>query len=121
MILTVTGYTTGEIKVEDGDYGKNATICVRAKSIGGKQSHFVNATFYGKVIDTLLKYCNEDGRQVTLTGGVKKMVEKEKKDGNKYVAVYMQGYNFSIPENRGPGEERYASGNRKRNDDEVAF
>ena len=123
MIITATGYTTGEIKVEEGEYGRNATICIRAKTINGKQTNFINATFYGKKIDVLQKYVNEDGRQVTITGGVKQMTEKTKKDGTKYIATYVEGYQFSIPENSGPGEERYSGSKRKTepSEEEVPF
>jgi single-stranded DNA-binding protein len=123
MIITATGYTTGEIKVEEGEYGRNATVCIRAKTINGKQTNFINATFYGKKIDVLQKYVNEDGRQVTITGGVKQIAEKTKKDGNKYIVTYMEGYQFSIPENSGPGEERYSSSKGKKAsvDEDVAF
>jgi single-stranded DNA-binding protein len=122
MLLTVTGYTTGEIKVEDGEYGKNATICIRAKSVSGKQTSFVNAVFYGKKIETLQKYVNQDGRQVTVSGGVKQIIEKTKKDGSKYYAIYMEGYQFSIPEMNGPGEEKYANSKRSSvSDEDVAF
>lgn len=121
MILTATGYTTGEVKVEEGDYGRNATVCIRAKSTNGKQVNYINATFYGKRIEALQKYVNEDGRQVTLSGGVKQIVEKTKKDGTKYFAIYMEGYQFSVPENRGPGEENVSTRRSSVSESEIAF
>jgi hypothetical protein len=123
MILTATGYTTGEIQVKDTDYGKTATVSIRCKSGNGKQSYFVNAVFYGKKIELAQRYINQDGRQVTITGLIKNVLQKEsKKDNTPYYAIYMDGFHFTIPENSGPGEERYASKRGSSvSDEDVAF
>lgn len=123
MILTATGYTTGEIQVKDTDYGKTATVSIRCKSGNGKQSYFVNAVFYGKKIELAQRYINQDGRQVTITGLIKNVLQKEsKKDNTPYYAIYMDGFHFTIPENSGPGEERYGSKRGSSvSDEDVAF
>lgn len=100
LTLVASGYVTGEVQVKDGDYGKTATVGIRSKTTNGKQTHFVNATFYGKKIDTAVKFM-EDGRQVTLVGSVKNIAQKKKKDGTEYVAVYMDATDFTIPERQG--------------------
>jgi single-stranded DNA-binding protein len=100
LTIVASGYVTGEVKVNDSDYGKNATVSIRSKTTNGKQTHFINANFYGKRIDTALKYM-EDGRQVTIVGTVKSISPKKKKDGTDYVAVYMDATDFSLPENQG--------------------
>lgn len=100
LTLVASGYVTGEVQVKDGDYGKSATVGIRSKTTNGKQTHFVNATFYGKKIETVVKFM-EDGRQVTLVGSVKNIAPKKKKDGTEYVAVYMDATDFTIPERQG--------------------
>jgi len=100
LAITANGYVTGELKIQDGDYGKSAVLGIRCKSGNGKQTHFVNATFYGKKIETVTKFM-EDGRQVTLVGSVKNIAQKKKKDGTEYVAVYMDATDFTIPERQG--------------------
>ena len=120
MILTVTGYTTGELQIKDGDYGKTATVSIRCKSGNGKQTYFVNAVWYGKKIELAERYINQDGRQITVTGMIKTIMQKEsKKDKTIYYAIYMDGYHFSIPENSGPGEEGYSSGRKKSYSDDM--
>ena len=97
LTLVANGYVTGEVKVEDGDYGKRAVVSIRSKTTNGKQTHYVNATFYGKKIDTVSKFM-EDGRQVTIVGSVKTILPKKKKDGTEYVAFYMDATDFTLPE-----------------------
>lgn len=57
---------------------------------------YVNAKFYGKRMEVITKYI-DDGDQVTVAGSVALMVEKTKKDGTKYSAVYMNGSDFTLP------------------------
>lgn len=124
MILTATGYTTGELQIKENDYGKTATVSIRCKSGNGKQVYFVNAVWYGKKIELAQRYINQDGRQITVTGIIKNVIQKEsKKDNTPYYAIYMDGFHFSIPENSGPGEERYSGGKKSSSisDDDVAF
>lgn len=124
MILTATGYTTGELQIKDGDYGKTATVSIRCKSGNGKQVYFINAVWYGKKIELAQRYINQDGRQITITGMIKTVIQKEaKKDNTPYYAIYMDGYHFSIPENSGPGEERYSSSKKQASysEEDVAF
>lgn len=112
--LTVSGFVTGEVKREESEYGKRGILTVRAKTASGKQSHYVNATFYGKRIDTVEKFM-EDGRLVSISGVVKNMTPKKKKDGTDYIAIYMDGCDFSLPE-RQSAESGYAS-----KEDDVPF
>lgn len=103
LSLVANGFVTGEVKVEDGEYGKRAVVSIRSKTTNGKQTHYVNASFYGKKIDTVVKFM-EDGRQVTIVGSVKAISPKKKKDGTDYAAVYMDATDFSLPERQGSGE-----------------
>lgn len=100
LSLVAGGYVTGEVKVEDGDYGKRGVVSLRCKTTNGKQTHYVNATFYGKKIDTVVRFM-EDGRQVSIVGSVKNITPKKKKDGTDYVAIYMDASDFTIPEQQG--------------------
>lgn len=124
MILTATGYTTGELQIKETDYGKTATVSIRCKSGNGKQSYYVNAVWYGKKIEQAQKYINQDGRQITVVGLVKNILHKTReKDNTTYYVIYMDGFHFTIPENSGPGEERY-SGQKKSSsysDDEMGI
>lgn len=120
LTLVATGYTSGTIKREDSEYGKNGTISIRCKTSNGKHVCYVNATFYGKQIDVIEKFVG-DGRQITIIGRVNKIIEKEKKDGTKYSAVYMYGDSFTIPENNGPGEDRYSKGGKSRSQEQGGF
>jgi single-stranded DNA-binding protein len=97
--LTATGYVSGKPKIESSDYGDSCTISIRCKCAGGKHMSYVNAKFYGKRMDVIEKYI-DDGDQVTVAGSVALMVEKTKKDGTKYSAVYVNGSDFTLP-NRG--------------------
>ena len=110
--ITAHGYVTGEVKVQDGDYGKSGVLGIRCKAGNGKQTHFVNAVFYGKRIETAQKYL-EDGRQITIVGSVKSILPKEKKDGTKYVAMYVDVQDFTLPEMKS-SEEGYSSAARSR-------
>ena len=112
LSITAHGYVTGELKVQDGDYGKSGVLGIRCKSGNGKQTHFVNAVFYGKRIEVAQKYL-EDGRQVTVVGSVKSIVSKEKKDGTKYVAMYVDVQEFTLPEIKS-SEESYSAAARSR-------
>lgn len=118
LTLVASGYVTGEVKVEDGDYGKRGIVSIRAKTTNGKQTHYINATFYGKKIETASRFF-EDGRQVTLVGSVKSVVPKKKKDGTDYVAVYMDATDFTVPE-RQDIEGGY-KGKAPAGDEDVAF
>ena len=100
LSLIASGYVTGEVKVEDTEYGRRGTISIRSKTTNGKQRHYVNGSIYGKKIETAAKFM-EDGRQVSLIGSVKNIVPKKNKDGSDYVAIYMDVTDFTIPENRG--------------------
>lgn len=120
LSLVANGFVTGEVKVEDGEYGKRATVSIRSKTTNGKQTHYVNATFYGKRIDTVVKYM-EDGRQVTIIGSVKTITPKKKKDGTDYVAIYMDGNDFSLPERQSGNESYRPKSNNSASEDDVAF
>lgn len=100
LSLIASGYVTGEVKVEDTEYGKRGTVSIRAKTTNGKQTHYINASFYGKKIDTAVKYM-EDGRQISIIGSVKAVVPKKKKDGTDFSAIYMDATDFTIPEKQG--------------------
>lgn len=125
LSITANGYVTGEVKVQDGEYGRNGVVGIRCKTGNGKQSHYVNAVFYGKKIETAQKYL-EDGRQVTVVGSIKSIAPKKKKDGTDYVAMYVDVQEFSLPEMKS-SEEGYAAANRSRKavasipDEDVAF
>lgn len=96
--LTVSGYTSGELKVEDSDYGKRGTLSLRASIPGKKQqNHYVNAVFYGKKIETAQKYI-QDGRQITITGQVRTILCKRRKDESEYVSIYVDVSEFTLPE-----------------------
>jgi single-stranded DNA-binding protein len=97
LTITASGFITGEPKVEDGEYGKRATVTIRAKTTNGKQTHYINAIFYGKRIETVTRYM-ADGRQVSIVGAVKAIMGKKKKDGTEYSSVYMDAYDFTLPE-----------------------
>lgn len=109
LTLVANGYVTGEVKAEETDYGRRAVVSIRAKTTNGKQSHFVNATFYGKKIETVTKFM-EDGRLVTIVGSVKTIANKTKKDGTEYVAIYMDATDFTLPERQ--SEEQMPSQRR---------
>jgi single-stranded DNA-binding protein len=115
LSITASGYITGEPKVEDTEYGKRATITIRAKTSNGKQTHYINAVFYGKRIETVCKYM-ADGRQVSIIGSVRQMSGKKKNDGTEYSSIYMDASDFSLPELNGGDPDR-----RKPIDEEVAF
>lgn len=124
LALTANGYVTGEVKVQDGEYGKSAVLGVRCKSLNGKETHYVNAVFYGKKIELAQKYL-EDGRQVTIVGSIRSIRPKKKKDGTEYVAMYLDVQEFSLPEMKS-SEEGYATAARARKnvseiEDDVAF
>lgn len=107
LTLVANGYITGDVKVEDGDYGKRAVVSIRSRTTNGKQSHYINATFYGKKIETVSKYM-EDGRQVTIVGSVKTILPKKKKDGTDFVAIYMDATDFTLPERQGQEDSGYS-------------
>lgn len=111
--LTATGYVTGEVKIEDGEYGKRGILTIRARTATGKQTHFINATFYGKKIDVVQKYM-EDGRQVAVSGVVKNMMGKKSKNGDDYCSIYMDCTDFSLPERQ--NESSGSRGNSKQSD-----
>jgi single-stranded DNA-binding protein len=94
--LSATGYVSGKPKIESGDYGDSCTISLRCKGKGGKHVFYVNAKFYGKQMAVIEKYI-EDGDQVSVNGSVALAVEKTKKDGTKYSAIYMSGNDFCLP------------------------
>ena len=125
LAITANGYVTGELKIQDGDYGKSAVLGIRCKSGNGKQTHFVNAVFYGKKIDLAQRFL-EDGRQVTVVGSMKNIVGKQRKDGTDYVAMYVDVQEFSLPEIKS-SEEGYSDAARSRKNvasvdaDEVPF
>jgi single-stranded DNA-binding protein len=102
--VAITGYVTGNVEVENNDYGKRATLSLRVKS--GKQTHYFNCYFYGKKIELAEKYMH-DGRQVSLTGSVRAVSGKKRKDDTDYCAFYVDVSDFSFPE-RLDGEERYS-------------
>lgn len=118
LTLVASGYVTGEAKIEDTDYGKRCIASIRSKTTNGKEVHFINATFYGKKIETVSQYF-EDGRQVTIVGSVKSVLPKKKKDGTSYVAVYMDATDFTVPE-RQDIEGGY-KGKAPAGDEDVAF
>ena len=115
LTITASGFITGEPKVEDTEYGKRATVTIRSKTTNGKQTHFINAVFYGKRIETVSKYM-ADGRQVTIIGSVKQISGKKKQDGTDYSSIYMDASDFSLPE-----KNNEATGYSKPVDEEVAF
>jgi single-stranded DNA-binding protein len=102
--VAITGYITGDVKVEDTEYGKRGIVSLRVKS--GKQAHYFNCTFFGKKIDLAEKYMH-DGRQVSFVGTVRNATGKKKKDGTEYCAFYMDVSDFSFPEKL-DGEESYS-------------
>jgi single-stranded DNA-binding protein len=116
--LTATGFITGEVKVEDGQYGKRGMFTLRARSGNGKDTHYVNVNVYGKKIDVAQKYML-DGRQVTVSGSVKSVLGKKRKDGTDYCAFYLDCNEFSLPE-RMNSEERPAP-NRAAAEEEIPF
>lgn len=118
LSLTASGYVTGEVKIQDGDYGRTGVLGIRCKSANGKQSHFVNAVFYGKKIEVAQKYM-EDGRQVTVVGSIKNIIPKEKKDGTKYVSIYMDVSEFTLPEVKSSEESYSAAARSRKNVDEI--
>lgn len=118
--VAVTGYVTGDVKVEETDYGKRGVVSIRVKS--GKQSHYFNGNFYGKKIELAEKYM-QDGRQISLVGTVRTVSPKKKKDGTEYCAFYMDISDFSFPEKL-DSEERYlrpAAKSADPIDEEVLF
>lgn len=117
--VAVTGYITGDVKVEESDYGRRGVVSIRVKA--GKQVHFVNGTFYGKRIELAQKYMH-DSRQVSLAGSIKAVTQKKKKDGTEYCAFYMDVADFSFPEKL-DNEERYSrsASEPQVEDDEVPF
>jgi len=106
--VAITGYVTGEVKVEQNDYGKRGALSLRVKC--GKQSHFFNCYFYGKKIEVAEKYM-QDGRQVSVTGSVRAVTNKTKKDGTEYSSFFMDVSDFSFPE-RLDGEESYSQASK---------
>lgn len=124
LAITANGYVTGELKINDGEYSKNAVIGVRCKTSSGKQTHYVNAVFYGKKIDLAQRFL-EDGRQVTIVGSIKNILHKQRKDGTDFAAIYVDVQEFSLPEMKS-SEEGYSEASRSRKavakmDDEVPF
>jgi single-stranded DNA-binding protein len=123
LSITANGYVTGEIKVQDGEYGRSATLGIRCKTGNGKQTHYVNAVFYGKKIELAQRFL-EDGRQVTVVGSIKSVLPKKKKDGTDFVAMYVDVQEFSLPEMKS-SEEGYSDAARSRKAvaeiDEVPF
>lgn len=124
LAITANGYVTGELKINDGEYGKNAVIGVRCKTSSGKQTHYVNAVFYGKKIELAQRFL-EDGRQVTIVGSIKTILPKQRKDGTDFAAIYVDVQEFSLPEMKS-SEEGYSEASRSRKavakmDDEVPF
>lgn len=122
--ITASGYVTGELKINDGEYGRNAVIGVRCKTSNGKQTHYVNAVFYGKKIEVAQKYL-QDGRQITVFGTVKSILPKQRKDGTDFAALYVDVQEFTLPEMKS-SEEGYADASRSRKaiakmDEEVPF
>lgn len=95
-MLTVTGYVTGDPAPKDGDYGRYAEINVRWKTGNGKQTNYATAKVYGKKIDTVCSYIH-DGDQVTISGPIQSIVQKERKDKTIYFQFYMDCSEFSIP------------------------
>lgn len=118
LALTATGYVTGKPKIESGDYGDFCNLSIRCKGDGGKRVFYVNAKFYGKRMATIEKFIN-DGDQITVTGTVAESIEKAKKDGTKYVSLYMSGAGFTLP-SRGSADAPAAS-RPLANDAEVPF
>lgn len=112
LAITANGYVTGQLKINDGDYGRNAVIGVRCKSGNGKQTHFVNAVFYGKKIELAQRFL-EDGRQVTIVGSIKNIVPKKDRNNMDFVAMYVDVQEFTLPEIRS-SEEGYAGASRSR-------
>lgn len=124
LALTANGYVAGELKINDGEYGKSATLGIRCKTGNGKQVHYVNAVFYGKKIEVAQKFL-EDGRQVTVVGTIKSILPKQRKDGTDFCAVYLDVQEFTLPEMKS-SEESYSNASRSRKavasmDDEVPF
>jgi single-stranded DNA-binding protein len=115
LTITASGYITGEPKIEDTEYGKRATVTIRSKTTNGKQTHYINAVFYGKRIETVSNYM-ADGRQVTIIGSVRQISGKKKKDGTDYSSIYMDASDFTLPERNNGDPDR-----RKPIDEEVAF
>jgi single-stranded DNA-binding protein len=101
LALTATGYVTGKPQIESGDYGDSCSISLRTKGNSGKHQFYVNAKFYGKKMAVIEKYIN-DGNQVTVTGTIGAAIEKTRKDGTKYTAIYMTGSDFALPPNGEP-------------------
>jgi hypothetical protein len=121
LALTASGYVTGKPKIESGDYGDFCNISLRCKGDGGKHVFYVNAKFYGKRMATIEKYIN-DGDQITVTGTVGVALEKAKKDGTKYSAVYLTGAGFTLAARSVPADAPAASRPLPASeDDEVPF
>jgi hypothetical protein len=77
--------------------------------------------FYGKQMGVIEKYI-EDGDQVTVACSVALAVEKTKKDGTKYSAIYGTGSAFSLPNRNQPQAMTGAkSGGPAPSEEEVPF
>ena len=110
LTITASGFTTGEPKVEDTEYGKRATVSIRAKTTNGKQTHYINAVFYGKKIDVVQRFM-EDGRQITVVGAIRNISSKTKKgDGTPYSSIYIDVSDFTLPEKLSDSPSRRSSG-----------
>lgn len=119
LALTATGYVTGKPQIESGDYGDSLTISLRTKGNTGKHQFYVSAKFYGKKMSVIEKYVN-DGDQVTVTGTIGAAIEKARKDGTKYTAIYMNGSDFTMP----PRDEGKAMSQAKTpaaSEDDIGF
>lgn len=123
--IVASGYVMGEVKIQENDYGKSGIVGISCKTGSGKQTHYVNAVFYGKRIEVAQKYF-ADGRQVSVVGTLKTVMPKKKKDGTEYVAMYVDVQDFTLPEMKS-SEEGYSSAARSRKavasieDEDVAF
>lgn len=96
LSLTAAGYVTGTPKFEQGDRGDSVQLGIRCRCSGGKHTSFVNARFYGKRAKVIEEYI-KDGDHIVLSGTISLILEKERKDGTKYSAVYINGADFTLP------------------------
>lgn len=118
LTLVANGFVTGEVKAEDTEYGKRAVVSIRSKTTNGKQTHYINATFYGKKIDVVTKFM-QDGRQVTIVGSVKSIKSQKKKDGTEYASIYMDATDFTLPEKG--SDQGYSKNSKEESLDDVLF
>ena len=103
-MITVTGFVTGDPKVEEGDYGKTCSINLRFKTANGKQTHYLTGKIYGRRIEVAQKYIH-DSDQITVSMPISMVSHKQtKKDGTDYFCFYGDISEFSLPAKPSAGQ-----------------